>query len=76
MYTIDNNLVNFYPTASFSRLFSIASITSGCLNAWYGGMVKSVLKICVRGSTTKINGIDVFTIDALVNIKIAIIHSL
>ncbi|QIM43059.1 DUF6402 family protein [Leclercia adecarboxylata] len=35
------------------------------INAWYGAMGNSVLKICVRGSTTKINGKYVFATDAL-----------
>ncbi|EPS4689007.1 DUF6402 family protein [Salmonella enterica subsp. enterica] len=35
------------------------------INAWYGAMGNSVLKVCVRGSTTKINGNDVFITDSL-----------
>ncbi|MEX5385350.1 DUF6402 family protein [Cronobacter muytjensii] len=35
------------------------------INAWYGAMGNSVLKICVRGSTSKINGKDAFLIDEL-----------
>ncbi|HCI6431248.1 TPA: hypothetical protein NPO98_001097 [Klebsiella quasipneumoniae subsp. similipneumoniae] len=35
------------------------------INAWYGAMGNSVLKVCVRGSTSKINGKDAFIIDEL-----------
>lgn len=35
------------------------------INAWYGVMGNSVLKVCVRGSTSKINGKNAFIIDEL-----------
>lgn len=35
------------------------------VNAWYGAMGNSVLKICVRGYTTIINGKHAFTIELL-----------
>ncbi|WP_370611524.1 DUF6402 family protein [Citrobacter meridianamericanus] len=38
---------------------------SDTINAWYGAMGNTVLKICVRGYTSKIDGKDVFIIEAL-----------
>lgn len=46
---------------NFKRIGSKAD----SINAWYGAMGNSILKVCVRGSTTKINGRDVFVTDSL-----------
>lgn len=58
-----DDIINLDATAQVN--FKSIGSKLDTINAWYGAMGNSTLKICVRGNTKKIEGRDAFTVDAL-----------
>ncbi|UDJ83972.1 DUF6402 family protein [Kosakonia oryzae] len=58
-----NNIINLDSTAQVN--FKSIGSKLDTINAWYGAMGNSTLKVCVRGDTKKIEERDVFIVDAL-----------
>lgn len=58
-----NDIVNLDSTAQVN--FKSIGSKLDTINAWYGAMGNSTLKVCVRGKTKKIDGRDAFIVESL-----------